>query len=55
MGEQSEFVSAQDIADRLGTSTKHVRGLGIPSYKLGQLVRYRKDDVDAFIEKAKQC
>ena len=53
MGEQSEFVSAQDVAEKLGTSVKHVRGLALPRYKLGQLVRYRKTEVEAFIEQAK--
>lgn len=54
-----EFVDDRELAQRLSVSSKlpaQWRYLGkfseeLPYYKFGRSVRYRREDVDAFIEK----
>jgi excisionase family DNA binding protein len=52
-GDMERLLSAQEVADRLGTSLRFVRRLiferRIPFIKLGRHVRIAASDVDAFI------
>jgi excisionase family DNA binding protein len=52
-GDMDRLLSAQEAADRLGTSTRFVRRLiferRIPYAKLGRHVRIAERDLDAFI------
>lgn len=43
-----------DVAERFATSERHVRLLQekkqLPSVRIGRLVRFRAEDVDAYVE-----
>lgn len=48
------LLSAEQVAERLGVSTRYVWRLGrkgeLPRYRLGKYVKFAPDDIDAFIE-----
>lgn len=45
-----KLLTRQDIADRLQCSTRQVHRLRLPApVRLGRLVRWRQEDVDAWI------
>ena len=44
-----KLLTQQDVADRLGVSVRTVRTLKIKRVRLGRLVRYREEDVAAYV------
>ncbi len=50
----SRLIDAAAAADRLGTTERHVRDLvfrrRIPDVKVGQLVRFDVDELDAWLD-----
>lgn len=54
MSDECEFMTLKQVATKLGASEQLVRSQDIPKYKLGRSVRYRKTEVEAFIEQARQ-
>lgn len=57
MGEDIEWLSTADAADRLGINTRTLYRLidsgEISAYKFGRVIRLQGKDVEAFIEGAK--
>jgi predicted DNA-binding transcriptional regulator AlpA len=52
---QSKLLSERDVAELLSISIKTLqaqryKGVGIPFYRIGRVVRYREAEVLAFIE-----
>ena len=51
----ARLLTSKEVADLLRVSEKHVsrlRNLGLPSLKLGRTVRFREEDLMAFIDQA---
>ncbi|MBL4846943.1 MAG: helix-turn-helix domain-containing protein [Planctomycetes bacterium] len=52
------FVGLNDLAEELGVQPATIRRwfkeAGVPSYRLGGLIRFRRDDVDRFIEQSQE-
>ena len=47
------LLTTQEVADMFGCSTRHVtrlRDRGLNSIRLGHVVRYRPEDLEAFIQ-----
>ena len=58
MVQLQEFITDKDLAKLLGISVYIVRSLrkrhdGVPWYRFGRSIRYRRDDVIEYIEKNK--
>ena len=58
MVQLQEFLTDKDLAKLLGISVDIVRSLrkrhdGVPWYRFGRSIRYRRDDVIEYIEKNK--
>lgn len=56
---QPQYLTEKHVATRLHVSTKKLQkdrqqGKGIKYYKFGRLVRYRPEDVEAYLNQ-KQC
>ena len=55
------FMTTKEAAEYLGVAPNTLlmwrctKRYGLPYYKVGRLVRYRREDLDAFIERRKQC
>lgn len=49
----TKLLTTQEVADFLDCSTKHVSRLtreqGLPCIRLGHLLRYRQEDIEAFL------
>lgn len=52
--ENDEILTTEEVAKLLKCSTQIVRRLNIPRARLGSLLRYKKSDVDAWIEAHKE-
>jgi len=48
------LLTTQQVADLFGTKVAHVRDLekhmGLPSIRVGNLIRYRPEDIEAWLE-----
>lgn len=57
MGDEIEWLSTAEAADRLGINTRTLYRLidedKIPAYKFGRVIRVQGRDVEAFIESAR--
>jgi excisionase family DNA binding protein len=55
-GSEPEYVSAEWVAAHLGLSEDYVWKLGregaLPRFKFGRAVRFRRTDVEVFIERS---
>lgn len=58
MTSQKEFLSLEDVAERLGVTYqliyRLVRACEIPAVRVGKLYRIPRKDLDAYLEKSKQ-
>ena len=53
-----EWLSPQDVKDEFGFSTStlakwRMKNLNLKFYKMGKYIRYKRGDIDAFIESNK--
>lgn len=53
MGKQ-EFLNRREVAELLGTSESRVKRLDMPSYKIGGLVKYRRLEIEEWLQQAEQ-
>ncbi len=49
---KQKLIDAREAAELLGCSPNHLRTLGLPTIRLGRLVRYRWKDIDGLINDA---
>ena len=49
-GLMDQLLTVEQVAELLSVSQRTVRRLGIPTIRLGRLVRYRATDVARFVE-----
>jgi excisionase family DNA binding protein len=53
------YLSQADVADYLKVSPRTIRRwsqtLGLPSHKIGDIVRFRRDEVDAWVQAQKEA
>jgi excisionase family DNA binding protein len=45
------FMSAAEVATYLRVSIRTIRRWSLPAYKIGQIVRYDRRDIDAYVER----
>ena len=55
---EGRYVGLNDLAEELGVQPATIRRwfkeAGVPSFRLGGLIRFRRDDVDRFIEQSQE-